>query len=112
MRAEQTDGRQPMTWSSVDWAATEAAVGRIQDRIFRAAKMTKRRRLEPYETRVCAVKNGGSNPCRRQEKLEEMLLGQPSYLMAKVYGDKSMTVKRGFGRTCQTQCPARPARYG
>ena len=24
-----------------------------------------------------------------------MLLGKPSYLMAKVYGDKSMTVKRG-----------------
>ena len=38
MRAEQTDGRQPMTWSSVDWTATEAVVGRIQDRIFRAAK--------------------------------------------------------------------------
>ena len=36
-------------------------------------------REEPYETRVCAVKNGGSNPCRRQEKLGEMLLGQPSY---------------------------------
>src|SRR3954471_16291114 len=69
-------------------------------------------REEPYETRVCAVKNGGSNPCRRQEKLGEMLLGQLSYLMAKAYGDKSMTVKRGFGRTCQTQCPARPARYG
>src|SRR4051794_25948906 len=46
VRAEQTDGRQPMTWSSVDWAATEAAVGRIQDRIFRAAQ-TKRQRLEP-----------------------------------------------------------------
>src|SRR3954452_13548143 len=27
-----------MTWSDVDWAATAAAVGRIQDRIFRAAK--------------------------------------------------------------------------
>ena len=35
-----------MTWSSVDWAATEAVVGRIQDRIFRAAKI-KRPRLEP-----------------------------------------------------------------
>src|SRR3954465_13032613 len=35
-----------MTWSDVDWAATEAAVGRIQDRIFPAAK-TKRQRLEP-----------------------------------------------------------------
>ena len=67
---------------------------------------------EPDDARVCAVKNGGSNPCHRQEKLGEMLLGQPSYLMAKAYGDKSMTVKRGFGRICQTQCPARPARYG
>jgi RNA-directed DNA polymerase len=38
VRAEQTDGRQPMTWSDVDWAATEAVVGRIQNRIFRAAK--------------------------------------------------------------------------
>src|SRR3954464_12829057 len=38
VRAEQTDGRQPITWSSVDWTATEAAVGRIQDRIFRAAQ--------------------------------------------------------------------------
>ncbi|MBV9118968.1 MAG: reverse transcriptase N-terminal domain-containing protein, partial [Acetobacteraceae bacterium] len=38
MRAEQTDGREPMLWSSVDWTATEAVVRRIQDRIFRAAK--------------------------------------------------------------------------
>ena len=38
MRAEQTDGRQLITWSSVDWTATEAVVGRIQNRIFRAAK--------------------------------------------------------------------------
>lgn len=38
MQAEQTDGRQPMKWSDIDWAATEAAVRRIQDRIFRAAK--------------------------------------------------------------------------
>jgi len=46
VRAEQTDGRQPMRWSDVDWAAPEAVVGRIQDRIFRAAKI-KRPRLEP-----------------------------------------------------------------
>jgi hypothetical protein len=39
VRAEQTDGRQPMRWSDVDWAAPEAVVGRIQDRIFRAAKI-------------------------------------------------------------------------
>jgi len=38
VKAEQTDGREPMTWSSVDWTATEAIVRRIQDRIFRAAK--------------------------------------------------------------------------
>src|SRR3954453_8140673 len=38
VRAEQTDGRQPMTWSSVDWTATEAVVQHLRDRIFRAAK--------------------------------------------------------------------------
>jgi RNA-directed DNA polymerase len=38
VRTEQTDGQQPMEWSDVDWATTEAAVRRIQDRIFRAAK--------------------------------------------------------------------------
>src|SRR4051794_40976221 len=37
-KAEQTDGREPMAWSNVDWAAAEAVVRRIQDRIFRAAK--------------------------------------------------------------------------
>src|SRR3954462_178575 len=35
-----------MTWSSVDWTATEAVVRRIQNRIFRATKI-KRQRLEP-----------------------------------------------------------------
>src|SRR3982751_5408900 len=50
--------RQPMTWSDVDWAATEAAVGRIQDRIFRAAKI-KRPRLEPDdEQSSCPVLRG------------------------------------------------------
>jgi RNA-directed DNA polymerase len=38
VRAERTDGQRPMEWSDVDWAATEAVVRRIQDRIFRAAK--------------------------------------------------------------------------
>src|SRR3954451_9624964 len=58
VRAEQTDGRQPMTWSSVDWTATEAVVGRIQDRIFRAAKI-KRPRLEPEdEQSSCPVLRG------------------------------------------------------
>src|SRR3954469_15497529 len=58
VRAEQTDGRQPRTWSSVDWTATEAVVGRIQDRIFRAAKI-KRPRLEPDdEQSSCPVLRG------------------------------------------------------
>src|SRR3954467_14443539 len=58
VRAEQTDGRQPMTWSSVDWTATEAVVGRIQDRIFRAAK-TKRQRLEPDDEQSSCPFRGG-----------------------------------------------------
>src|SRR4051795_11857545 len=58
VRAEQTDGRQPMKWSSVDWTATEAVVGRIQERIFRAAKI-KRPRLEPDdEQSSCPVLRG------------------------------------------------------
>src|SRR3954452_11736412 len=58
VRAEQTDGRQPMTWSSVDWTVTEAVVRRIQDRIFRAAKI-KRPRLEPDdEQSSCPVLRG------------------------------------------------------
>jgi hypothetical protein len=56
--------------------------------------------------------NGESNPCRRQGKPGEVLPGQPSYPKVKASRDKSMAVKRGFGRTCQTQRPARPARYG
>jgi hypothetical protein len=48
VKTEQTEGRQPMTWSTVKWAVTKTAVQRIQERIFRTAKMTKRRRLEPY----------------------------------------------------------------
>src|SRR4051812_34291057 len=44
--------------SSVDWTATEAVVGRIQDRIFRAAKI-KRPRLEPDdEQSSCPVLRG------------------------------------------------------
>jgi hypothetical protein len=67
---------------------------------------------EPDDARVRAVQNGKLNPCPRQGEPGEVLPGQPSDLTAKALGDKSMTVKRGFGRTCQTQCPARPARYG
>src|SRR3954464_5971001 len=47
-----------MTWSEVDWTATEAVVRRIQDRIFRAAKI-KRPRLEPDdEQSSCPVLRG------------------------------------------------------
>src|SRR4029453_6130522 len=47
-----------MTWSSLDWTATEAVVGRIQNRIFRAAKI-KRPRLEPDdEQSSCPVLGG------------------------------------------------------
>src|SRR4051812_12669442 len=47
-----------MKWSSVDWTATEAVVGRIQDRIFRAAKI-KRPRLEPDDGQSsCPVLRG------------------------------------------------------
>ena len=38
VKTEQTEGREPMTGSDVDWTATEAAVRRFQDRIFRAAE--------------------------------------------------------------------------
>jgi hypothetical protein len=48
VKTEQTEGRQPMTWFTVKWAVRKTAVQRIQERIFRAAKMTKRWRLEPY----------------------------------------------------------------
>src|SRR4029453_8346352 len=47
-----------MTWSSLGLTATEAFVGRIQDRIFRAAKI-KRPRLEPDdEQSSCPVLRG------------------------------------------------------
>src|SRR3954453_19454087 len=58
VRAEQTDGRQPRTWPSGDRTPAEAVVGRIQDRIFRAAKI-KRPRLEPHdEQSACPVLRG------------------------------------------------------
>jgi RNA-directed DNA polymerase len=37
VRTEQTGERGQTTWSDIDWAATEAAVRRLQDRIYRAA---------------------------------------------------------------------------
>src|SRR3954454_16433445 len=78
VRAEQTDGRQPMTWSSVDWTATEAVVGRIQDRIFRAAKI-KRPRLEPDdEQSSCPVLRGlgSGNGARLPDSEEPLATGQ------------------------------------
>ena len=50
-------------------------------------------REEPYETRVCAVQNGELNPCCRQEKLKEVLLGHQPYRMAKALWDHSMVEK-------------------
>ena len=41
--------------------------------------------------------NGGSNPCRRQEKLGKMFLGRRSYRMVKALRDKSMVEKREAG---------------
>jgi RNA-directed DNA polymerase len=38
VQTEQTDGRWSMKWPDVDWAMTETAVRRIQERIFRAAR--------------------------------------------------------------------------
>jgi RNA-directed DNA polymerase len=38
VKTEPTEGREPMTGSNVEWTATEAAVRRLQDRIFRAAE--------------------------------------------------------------------------
>jgi len=56
--------------------------------------------------------NGELNIRSRRRKPGEVLPGQPSYRTVKALWDKSMMAKRGFGRTCQTQRPARPARYG
>src|SRR3954447_12510010 len=77
VRAEQTDGRQPMKWSSVDWTATEAVVRRIQDRIFRAAKI-KRPRLEPDdEQSSCPVLRGlgSGNGARTRLRLRTQPFG-------------------------------------
>ena len=37
MQAEQTGERGQTAWSDIDWAAAEAAVRRLQGRIYRAA---------------------------------------------------------------------------
>ena len=48
---------------------------------------------EPYALKGCAVQNGELNPCCRQEKLKEVLLGHQPYRMAKALGDHSMVEK-------------------
>jgi RNA-directed DNA polymerase len=45
VRAEQTGERGQTAWSDIDWAAAEAAVRRLQDRIYRAAAAGNRRRV-------------------------------------------------------------------
>ena len=42
---------------------------------------------------MCAVQNGELNPCLRQEKLKEVLLGHQPYRMAKALWDYSMVEK-------------------
>ena len=45
MQAEQTSERGQTTWSDIDWAAAEAAVRRLQGRIYRAVAAGKRRQV-------------------------------------------------------------------
>ena len=46
MQTEQTGEREQTTWSDIDWTAAEAAVRRLQDRIYRAAAAGKRRQVK------------------------------------------------------------------
>ncbi len=46
MQAEQTSERKQMAWSDIDWAAAEAAVRRLQDRIYRAAAAGRGRQVK------------------------------------------------------------------
>src|SRR4051795_11197181 len=103
VRAEQTDGRQPMTWSSVDWTATEAVVGRIQDRIFRAAKI-KRPRLEPDdEQSSCPVLRGlGSGNGAR---LPDGMVGATGEPIMATAGAGPTTVGAGVDPTTATIGP-------
>jgi RNA-directed DNA polymerase len=45
VQAEQTGERGQTTWSDIDWAAAEAAVRRLQGRIYRAAAAGNRRQV-------------------------------------------------------------------
>jgi RNA-directed DNA polymerase len=46
VQAEQTNEREQTTWSEIDWTAAEAAVRRLQGRIYRAAAAGKRRQVK------------------------------------------------------------------
>ena len=46
MQAEQTGEREQTAWSDIDWAAAEAAVRRLQGRIYRAAAAGKHRQVK------------------------------------------------------------------
>ena len=46
MQTEQTGEREQTAWSDIAWAAAEAAVRRLQDRIYRAAAAGKRRQVK------------------------------------------------------------------
>jgi RNA-directed DNA polymerase len=46
VQAELTGGRGQATWSEIDWAATEAAVKRLQGRIYRAVAAGKGRQVK------------------------------------------------------------------
>ena len=49
MQAEQTNEREQTAWSEIDWAAAEAAVRRLQGRIYRAAAAGKRRQVKDLQ---------------------------------------------------------------
>ena len=52
--------------------------------------------------------SGGSNTCRRQEKLGKRFLGRRSYRMAKALGDKSLIEKREAGEHARPVVPQGP----
>jgi RNA-directed DNA polymerase len=49
VQAEQTSERGQTAWSDIDWAAVEAAVRRLQGRIYRAAAAGKRRQVKSLQ---------------------------------------------------------------
>jgi RNA-directed DNA polymerase len=49
VKVELTGGREQTTWPEIDWAATEAAVKRLQGRIYRAAAAGKARQVKSLQ---------------------------------------------------------------